>query len=132
MKILVVDDDFFTRMALSLILKICGIDMAMQIEEAENGLIALNKVIASPSAYSIIFMDCNMPVMDGYVSTKKILEHFSTLGDEHTTPTIIGLTGHSGQEFVDKGLEAGMTAMHEKPAQKDKIMKVLVETGMIK
>ena len=75
---MVVDDDFFNRMALSLVLKVSGVDVTSQVEEAENGLIAYNKIVENPQSFKMIFMDVTMPVMDGLVSTKKIKAHYNS------------------------------------------------------
>lgn len=48
-------------------------DLGLIVEEAEDGLDAVNKVKASkPGYYDCIFMDIQMPVMDGYQATKEI------------------------------------------------------------
>jgi len=72
MKILIVDDNANNRMVLSLLLQDYGEDKneVYEIQECENGLIAVNK--AKRENYDIIFMDIMMPQMDGIEATKKI------------------------------------------------------------
>ena len=72
MKILIVDDNANNRMVLSLLLQDYGEDKneVYEIQECENGLIAVNK--AKRGNYDIIFMDIMMPEMDGIEATKKI------------------------------------------------------------
>jgi len=42
------------------------------IDEAENGLEAVNKFAAREGGYDIIFMDISMPILDGFGATKQI------------------------------------------------------------
>ena len=37
-----------------------------------NGVEALDETISYPGQYSLVLMDCNMPVMDGYEATRLI------------------------------------------------------------
>ena len=37
-----------------------------------NGAQALHKVVSQPGHYHLVFMDCQMPEMDGYVLTKNV------------------------------------------------------------
>eukprot|EP01022_Parablepharisma_sp_SALTPOND_P002701 TRINITY_DN110_c1_g2_i1.p1 TRINITY_DN110_c1_g2~~TRINITY_DN110_c1_g2_i1.p1 ORF type:complete len:678 (+),score=60.94 TRINITY_DN110_c1_g2_i1:734-2767(+) len=67
-KILIVDDDPLNIEVLSEYMFSVGI----KADRAENGEIALN--LAKKEGYGVIFMDINMPVMDGMEATKKIKE----------------------------------------------------------
>ena len=82
-KILVVDDEPYNIMGLSYIIKNAikqtyptMPESCIIIETAHNGLEALKKVKSSyyenDYSYGLIFMDCSMPIMDGYESTDLI------------------------------------------------------------
>jgi len=92
-------------------------------ERAENGLIAVNMVSASPEHYyDAILMDLRMPVMDGLEATRTIraLER----PDAKTVP-IIALTANAFEEDVKKSLAAGMNAHLAKPTDADLLYAVL-------
>jgi CheY-like chemotaxis protein len=63
-----------------------------QVDEAEDGAVAVDKVRHGPQMYSAILMDFVMPVMDGPTATKHIREQLA-----YTAP-ILGVTGN-GQDF---------------------------------
>ncbi|WLD58397.1 response regulator [Salinispirillum sp. LH 10-3-1] len=73
----------------------------------ENGLEALNAL--ADQTYDLIFMDCEMPIMDGYEATQKI-RHLN----DHK-PWIIGLSAHAMREQIDKALNVGMDRYLTKP-----------------
>ncbi|MCW3113370.1 MAG: hybrid sensor histidine kinase/response regulator [Segetibacter sp.] len=77
-----------------------------KVEVAENGLIAIDKVKAK--AYDIILMDLQMPVMDGYSSSRAILDFNKNI-------PIIALTAASSDDIEDKILQAGMIEYISKP-----------------
>ena len=76
---------------------------------AENGQEARD--LAKDNHYEMIFMDCQMPVMDGYQATEAIRHH---TGINQHTP-IIALTAHAMEGDKEKCLAAGMNDYITKP-----------------
>jgi len=70
-QILITDDHVFNIEAIALQLRLQGIQ-SHQIERAFNGLQAVNavKTRRKVSMFNVIFMDCNMPHLDGYQATR--------------------------------------------------------------
>ena len=73
-RILIVDDEPFNLIGLRVILNSIEPNLDSLIDTARNGLEALQA--AKNEKYRVIFMDCNMPIMDGYEATDKIREHY--------------------------------------------------------
>lgn len=69
--------------------------------KAYNGQEALHAL--ADHKYSLVLMDCNMPVMDGFESTIKIKQ---TMGDQ--SPPIIALTAYTTEETKKRCFQAGM------------------------
>ncbi|MDR2135401.1 MAG: response regulator, partial [Treponema sp.] len=101
-----------------------------RIDCAENGAEAVRMFTASPGAYDIIFMDVQMPEMDGYEATRRIRAFeksrareasgaSDTSGDTSGEPAgripIIAMTANVFREDVDKCLAAGMNDHMGKP-----------------
>lgn len=83
------------------------------VEEAVDGSIAVDMVSKSePGYYSLIFMDIQMPVMDGYEATRQIrkLEN-----KELAQIPIVAMTANVLDEDIQNSLEAGMDAHLAKP-----------------
>lgn len=78
--VLIVDDNFFNLVPLELILRET---YQLQVDKAQNGLEAVNKFRLDLNKkccnirYRMVFMDLNMPVMDGYRATEIILQMHS-------------------------------------------------------
>lgn len=112
-KILLVDDNRinqeFTRELLQ------TLDCVVTI--ANNGVQALQKVEAEK--FDLIFMDCNMPEMDGYEASKRITQ----LPSEKRAP-IIALTGSTGGTR-SHCIAAGMVDYLTKPLRKEQLIKIL-------
>ena len=66
--ILIAEDVEINREIMSAILEETGIS----IDFAENGKLALSRFSETPEKYNLIFMDINMPEMDGYEATRAI------------------------------------------------------------
>ncbi|KAF0901928.1 hypothetical protein E2562_011767 [Oryza meyeriana var. granulata] len=75
-----------------------------------------------PLPYDVIFMDCQMPQMDGYEATRRIREEESPY--EIRTP-IIALTAHSMEEDFHKAIHAGMDLYMTKPIERRRIIEAI-------
>lgn len=94
--------------------------LKLQIDVAENGLIALEKV--TQKKYDIILMDHMMPVMDGIEASKKIRE----MNDEYYKRVpIIALTANAITGAKEEFLEAGMNDFVSKPIKINDILLAL-------
>ena len=80
-------------------------------ELAENGQLALAKL--AQHSYDLIFMDCHMPVMDGYSATRELRLLETSRGLPHQT--VIALTANALGDERDKCLAVGMNDYLSKP-----------------
>jgi signal transduction histidine kinase/DNA-binding response OmpR family regulator len=95
----------------------------LAIDCAENGLQAVNLFQADPDAYDMIFMDVQMPEMDGYEATRQI-RVFEASRKAGRIP-IIAMTANVFREDIEKCLEAGMDAHLGKPLDMADVLAVL-------
>jgi len=113
--VLLADDNEVNRMVAGETLKRLGCEVAM----AEDGRQALE--LMQQRAFSIVLMDCQMPVMDGYESTKKIRQ----LSGAACHVPVIALTAHAMTGDRDKCLAAGMNDYLAKPFTLDTLQEKL-------
>ncbi len=119
-KVLLVDDVEINRKLVIAMLE----DTGMVVEEAADGRIAVDMMAGSPeNYYDIIFMDVQMPVVDGYQAAGII--RAMSRADAKTVP-IVAMTANAFKEDVDKSLACGMNAHLAKPLEYDKMVDVLV------
>jgi PAS domain S-box-containing protein len=111
-RVLVVDDAPENRELLMLMLA----DSGLEIEEAENGQVAVDKAREQP--FDLILMDMQMPVMDGFTATRTIRE------DGLEIP-IIALTANAMKDAEREVLAAGCSGMQTKPINIDELMQML-------
>jgi len=103
---------------------------AITVDCAENGEVALKKFAADPDKYNMIFMDVQMPEMDGYQATRKIRameeERRSSSGDPARNPVpIVAMTANVFREDVEKCLAAGMNDHVGKPLDLNDVLEKL-------
>ena len=93
------------------------------VEVAENGQIAVDMVRQSqPGYYSVVLMDVQMPVMDGYAATRAI----RALDDpELASVPILAMTANAFEEDRRDALNAGMNGHIAKPIQIEKLFELL-------
>lgn len=118
-RLLVVEDNELNREIVVELLSATG----AEVETAENGKIAVEKVAASPEGYyQLIFMDMQMPVMDGCSATVAIraLER----RDTKTIP-IVAMTANAFADDRQRTREAGMDEHLAKPIDMDQLYQVL-------
>ncbi|MCL2130662.1 MAG: response regulator, partial [Treponema sp.] len=94
----------------------------LKIECAENGEAAVKMFSEAPEKYEMIFMDVQMPEMDGYEATRKI----RALDVPHAkTVPIIAMTANVFKEDIERCIEAGMNSHVGKPLDISEIMEKL-------
>ena len=92
------------------------------IECAENGEQALRMFKDAPDKYGMVFMDIEMPEMDGYEATKRI--RALDIPRAKDIP-IVAMTANVFREDIEKCLEAGMNDHIGKPVSFDEIQNML-------
>lgn len=109
-KILLVDDNKVNLLVADGILE----EMGLEADMATNGQEALNSLLNSQEdPYSIVLMDCQMPVMDGYEASRGIRKGLA--GESHTSVPIIAMTANAMQGDKEKCFAVGMSDYITKP-----------------
>ena len=116
LRILLVEDLKENREVMNLYLK----ETPYRLEMAGNGQVAVEKF--QSGTYDLLFMDMQMPVMDG-IQAAAAIRRWEREHQRRPTP-IVALTANAFKEEVHKSLAAGCTAHLTKPIMK----KVLLET----
>lgn len=114
-KILIVEDNLINRRVLSKQLELLG----HQVFNVVNGQFAVDYL--AENQVDCVFMDCQMPVMDGYTATTLIRQQEQT----NHRPIIIGLTAYADEEDLARCLTVGMDDYLEKPAFTDDLKLML-------
>jgi signal transduction histidine kinase/ActR/RegA family two-component response regulator len=95
---------------------------SLAIDAAENGSEAVKLFSAAPDKYDMIFMDVQMPEMDGYEATRKIRTLNSLRAKEIP---IVAMTANVFREDVEKCLAAGMNDHVGKPLDIKEVLEKL-------
>lgn len=118
-RILLVEDNEINREIAQELL----MDEGYLVETANDGSVAVEMIKnASPSYYSFVLMDIQMPVMDGYTATREI----RALQDEKLAGIpIIALSANAFAEDYKRSIEAGMDAHVPKPIQMEELQETI-------
>jgi CheY-like chemotaxis protein len=114
-RVLVVEDEPVNMMLICEVLR----NMGTEVFRASNGQEALT--LLGEMEPSIILMDVNMPVMDGYTATRQIRQ----MAQPGRTIPIIALTADATVDDKEKCLQAGMDNFISKPFRIDEIAAML-------
>jgi signal transduction histidine kinase/CheY-like chemotaxis protein len=106
LNILLVEDNQINQLVASRIFETIGYTVDM----ADNGAEAIEK--AKAVSYDLIFMDIQMPEVDGIEATKAILSNYT---DQESAPTIIAMTANAMKEDEEECRSAGMKDFISKP-----------------
>jgi PAS domain S-box-containing protein len=112
LNILLVDDNNVNL----LVAKKMLVKMGAKVTVAENGLEAVNKV--RDNEFDFVFMDIQMPVMDGYTATVELRKmNFSN--------PIVALSANAYSDHVKKSIESGMNGHLQKPFREDQLFETV-------
>jgi signal transduction histidine kinase/ActR/RegA family two-component response regulator len=114
-QVLVVEDNPVNQLVTARTLERLG----CRVRVVNNGLEAL--VALGERQYDVVFMDCHMPELDGYETTRELRRR----GSENTDVPVIALTANAMREDRDRCLAAGMDDYASKPVQ-PKLLRALL------
>lgn len=118
-RVLLAEDNELNREIITAILE----ELGLEVDFAENGSQAVEKLTAAADGYyDLIFMDIQMPVMNGYEATKTI----RGLDDKKKANIpIVAMTANAFEEDRKRAYEVGMNGHIAKPIEIDVIIKNL-------
>jgi len=117
-RLLLVDDVEINREIVVALLE----DTGLIIDCAENGKQALDMVSAEDEAYDMVFMDLQMPVMDGYEATR-IIRSLPTR--RRGRLPIVAMTANVFKDDIESCLRSGMDDHIGKPLEIEKVIGVI-------
>ncbi len=95
--------------------------LGLAVDVADNGEVALDRL--RQHAYAMILMDCQMPVLDGYSTTRRLREIESDQGKPRTP--VIAMTAHAMSGDRERCLQAGMDDYLSKPLDRQLLEQTL-------
>ncbi len=112
--VLVVDDDEISRSVTSQLLARLGCTVQL----AKSGALAIERI--RTDHFDLVFMDCQMPEMDGFTTTEKIIAMAG-----RKAPPIVALTANIGVQDRERCFAVGMRDFVSKPVRKAELARVV-------
>lgn len=116
--VLVAEDNTTNQLVVKAMLKRLG----YQFEIANNGQEAIDRLEAEGANYDLVLMDCQMPVLDGFATTRNLRKK-----DTYKELPIIALTAGATAQEQKMCYEAGMSDFLSKPITIEALEKVLLK-----
>ena len=125
-RFLIVDDNEFNLLAMLKYFE----QLKIRAEVASNGSQALDKVQQRASnlccnSFSLVFMDCDMPVMNGYQASLELTKQ-SQAGKIPKT-LVVACTAYITEEEIQKCYESGMVDYIRKPVEKKALYELILK-----
>lgn len=118
-KVLLAEDNLTNQIVARGLLNLYGVEVVV----AENGQKAVEQ--AQSTQFDMIFMDCQMPVMDGYEATRTIRQF--TDAQTPSDVAIVALSANAMKGDEDECFAAGMNDHIAKPISQDKLIAILTK-----
>lgn len=117
-KVLLIEDDEFTRFMMKEIIRTHGVD----VEVATNGDEGVRTLVDRPSEFGLVLMDLHMPVMSGIDATRKIRNETS---DPARSVPIVAVTADVTYHDRARIERLGLTDYASKPVSPGKLMALI-------
>lgn len=137
LRLLVVDDNKINLKVIKRLLASFGFEAPL-VHSATNGSEAVRKVVDEGMDFDLVLMDCQMPVMDGFVATKLLKEFFSkhssststhSFNPVRTEPVIVAMTASVFKEDLERCRHVGMSDILPKPYSRAKLKQAITKLG---
>ena len=117
LRVLVAEDHPINQVVARKILEHLG----QQVTVVANGELAVAAFVAQPRdrRFDLVFMDIQMPVLDGFAAARRLREHEASLG-RHTP--ILAMTAHAMEGYRERCLAGGMDGYVTKPVERQQLV----------
>jgi CheY-like chemotaxis protein len=117
LRVLVAEDHPINQVVARKILEHLG----QQVTLVANGELAVAAFVAQPAdqPFDLVFMDIQMPVLDGFAAARRLREHEAPLG-RHTP--ILAMTAHAMEGYRERCLAGGMDGYVTKPVERKQLV----------
>jgi signal transduction histidine kinase/CheY-like chemotaxis protein/HPt (histidine-containing phosphotransfer) domain-containing protein len=116
-RVLLVEDGADTRRLLAHFLRHAGCDVGTAVD-GRDGIEALTAAAAAGRPFDLVFMDMEMPILDGWETTRRVRA-------QGLTVPIVALTAYGGADRLAACLAAGCTEVLQKPATRTELLEAV-------